>query len=143
MTSTGRVAARGQLPRTDTRCMYPTGMHGNRDWAPGGDKAHRTRAECAHQAPGCLSCWGGEGTKRRPNQVCTSVEYPKTGTARHAGPAPYRAAGSLSSVDGESTDTPVRGKPSVTGTLRVLPTQASDICLQHPSLPAARLNKQI
>ena len=67
------------------------------------------------------------------------VVYPKTGTAHNAGPAPYRAAGSLSSADGESTDTPVRGKPSEAGTRGVLPTH-SDVCLQRPALPAAGLN---
>ena len=46
---------------------------------------------------------GGEGTKRRPNRVRVFVENPNTGTTRHAGPAPWRAAWSLSSVDGEST----------------------------------------
>ena len=30
-----------------------------------------------------------------------------------------------------------RGKPSVTGTLQVLPTYAGDVYLQRPSLPAA------
>ena len=60
--------------------------------------------------------WPGEGTKRRRNQIRAFVEDPKTGTALNAGPARYRAAGSLSSVDGESTDTPVRGKPSEAGT---------------------------
>ena len=81
----------------------------------------------------------GEGTKRRHNRIRAFVEDPKTGTAFNAGPAPYRAAGSLSSVDGESTHTPVRGKPSVAGTRGVLPTQ-SDVCLQRPALPAAGLN---
>ena len=57
----------------------------------------------------------GESTKRRCNRILAFVEDPKTGTALNAGPAPYRAAGSLSSVDGESTDTPVPGKPSVAG----------------------------
>ena len=36
----------------------------------------------------------------------------------------------------ESTHAMSEGKPSVAGTLRVLPTH-SYICLQHPSLPAA------
>ena len=36
-------------------------------------------------------------------KVLSFVEDPKPGTAHHSGPAPYRAAGSLSSVDGEST----------------------------------------
>ena len=47
---------------------------------------------------------GGEGTKRRCCRVHAFVEDPKTGTARKAGPAPCRAAGSLSSVDGESSN---------------------------------------
>ena len=59
------------------------------------------------------------------------MEDLKAGTALAR---PYRAAGSLSSVDGESTDTPVRGKPSVAGTRRVLPTH-SGICLQRPAFP--------
>ena len=52
------------------------------------------------------------------------------------------AAWSLSSVDGESTHAKSGGKPSVAETLRVFPTHASDICLQGPSLPTARLNKR-
>ena len=67
------------------------------------------------------------------------MEDPKTGTALNAGPAPYRAAGNLSSVDGESTDTRERGKPSVAGTRGVLYTQ-SGIRLQRPALPVAGLN---
>ena len=77
----------------------------------------------------------GEDTTRRLNQIRVFVEDPKTGAALIAGPTPYRAAGSLSSVDGESTDTPVRDKPSVAGIRRVL-----HICLQRPALPAAGLN---
>ena len=57
---------------------------------------------------------GRHKTQAQPNPRFCGV--PKTGTALNAGPAPYRAAGSQSSVDGESTDTPVRGKPSVAGT---------------------------
>ena len=94
------------------------------------------------RAPKHLAAWAaqaGEDTTRRRNWILTFVEYPKTGTTLNAGPAPYRAAGSLSSVDGESTDTPVRGKPSVAGPRRVLPTH-SDVCLQRPALPAAGLN---
>ena len=62
------------------------------------------------------------------------------GSACNSGPAPCRAAWSLSNVDGESTHAVSRGKPSVARTLRVLPTHASDICLQCPSLPTAPLN---
>ena len=62
--------------------------------------------ECARQAPGCLSCSGREGIKRRHSGVRAFVEHPRAGTARNAGPAPYRAAGSLSSVDGEGSAPP-------------------------------------
>ena len=41
----------------------------------GREKARCTWGECAPQAPGCLSCSGREGTKRRPNRVCVFVEY--------------------------------------------------------------------
>ena len=107
-------------------------------WGRGGKR----RAAPGERAPKPLAAWtaqAGEGAKRRRNRIRAFVEDPKTGTALNAGPAPYRAAGSLSSVDGESTDTPVRGTPSVTGTRGVLPTH-SDICLQRPALPAAGLN---
>ena len=63
------------------------------------------------------------------------------GSACNSGHAPCRATWSLSSVDGESTCALNGDKPSVAGTLRVLPTHASGICLQCPSLPTARLNK--
>ena len=82
---------------------------------PRREKARRARGE-GSQASGCLNPQAGEVTTRRRKQVCPFVEDPKTGTALNAGPAPYREARSLSSVDGESTDTPVRGKPSVAGT---------------------------
>jgi len=44
-------------------------------------------------------------------------------------------------VNGESTHAMSGGKPSVAKTLGALPTQARYICLRHPSLPTARLNK--
>ena len=69
--------------------------------------------------PKPLAAWAaqaGEGTKRRCNRIRAFVEYPKTGTALNTGPATYKAAGSLSSVDGKSTDAPIRGKPSVART---------------------------
>ena len=126
--------ARVQILSTNTSSRHPTGVRwgcgGKRCDAPG-DSATKPLAARAAQA--------GEGTKRRRNQICAFVEYRKTGTALNAGPTPYRAAGSLSSVDGESTDTPVRGKPSVAGTWGVLSTH-SDVCLQRPALPVAGLN---
>ena len=57
------------------------------------------------------------------------------GSERNSGPAPWRAAWSLRSVDGESKQATSEGKPSVAGTLRVLPTHTSDICLQCPPSP--------
>ena len=111
---------------------------GGARWGCGG-KRHPASGE---RVPKPLAAWtaqAGEGTKRTCNQTRAFVEDPKTGTALNAGPAPYRAAGSLSSVDGESTDTPVRGKPSVTRTRWVLSTQR-DICLPLPALPIAGLN---
>ena len=83
LTSARRVALRDQLPRGDTQ-------H-SRDGTPAahpGKQANRTRevikrtthlGECAHQAPGCLSCSDqGRAQKRRPNRVCAFVEYPRT-----------------------------------------------------------------
>ena len=124
------VTTRGQLLRTNQAAGTRWGRGGKRQAAPG-ERACKPLASWAAQA--------GEGTKRRRNRIRAFVEDPKTGTALNAGPAPYRAAGSLSSADGESTDSPVRGKPSVAGTRRVLPTH-SDVCLQRPALPAAGLN---
>ena len=133
--ATRRVTARGQLLWTDASRRHPTG--GAR-WVCGG----KWRTASGERAPKPLAAWTAqarEGTKRRYNRIRAFVEYPKTGTAHNAGPAPYKAARSLSSVDGESTDTPVRGKPSVAGTQGVLFTH-SDICLQRPALPEAGLN---
>ena len=104
-----------------------------------GGKRHTAPGERAPKLRAAWTAQTGEGTKCRRNRIRAFVEDPKTGTALNAGPAPYRAAGSLSSVDGESTDTLVRGKPSVAGSPRVLPTHSS-ICLQSPALPAAGLN---
>ena len=126
----GRVAARGQLLWTNASHRHPTS--GAR-WIRGGKR----RAASGERAPKPLAAWtaqAGEGTRCRCNRIRA-----KTGTALNAGPAPYRAAGSLSSVDGESTDTRERGKPSVAGTRWVLPPH-SDVCLQRPALPVAGLN---
>ena len=83
--------ARTQLARAETEA-------GTR----GGEKARRTRGECARQTPGCLSRSDGEGTKRSRSFLSRAfVEHPRAGTALSAGPAPCRAAGSLSSVEGK------------------------------------------
>ena len=125
-----------QVPGSDLKTSRdPTGSarwaHGGKRRAAPGESVPKPLAARATQA--------GEGTKGRRNRIRAFVEDPKTGTALNAGPAPYRAAGSLSSVDGESTDTPVWGKPSVAGTRGVQSTH-SDVCLQRPALPVAGLN---
>ena len=94
--------ARDQLPRRGTRRTWPAraeteagAAEGIRRAAPGESALVKLLAAWAARA--------GEDTKRRPNQVCAFVDYLKTGTTRTSGPAPYRAAWSLSSVDREST----------------------------------------
>ena len=150
--------ARGQLLWAKESRRHPTrelhwGRRGKRHAASGESApkpldawaAHlggKRRAASGESVPKPLAAWttqAREGTKRRRNRICTFVKYPKTGTALNTRPAPYTAAGSLSIVDGESTDTPVWGKPSVAGTQWVLCIH-SDICLQRPALPVAGLN---
>ena len=84
----------------------------------------------------------GEDTKRMRNRIRAVVEDPKTGTALNAGPAPYRAAGSLSSADGESTDNPERGKPSVAGTRECSPHTAMSVCSARPPRSRTELNQR-
>ena len=91
--------------------VHPTSPPGNWGWNRGGDKAHCTQGECAHLAPGSLSCSdrGRHKTQAQPSLCLCGV--PKNlnlsslglGNAHNSGPAPCRAAWSLSSVDGEST----------------------------------------
>ena len=117
---TGRVAARGQLLWTDASLRHPTsGTHCGR----GGER----RASSGEGAPKPLAAWtaeAAEGTTRRRNRMRAFVGNPKTGPALNAGPAPYRAAGSLSSVDGEGSAPPPRGA-----------TEAANLN-QRPPLPA-------
>ena len=82
---------------------HPTKAGGNWGWDRQRDKSHCTRGECTHQAPVAWAAQAWESTKHRPNWVCAFVEYLKTGTARNAWPASYRASWSLNSVDGERT----------------------------------------
>ena len=109
--ATRRVAARGQLLRTNTSHWHPTCAR----WGQGG-KRHAAPGESAPKPLAARAAQAREGTKHRSNRICAFVEDPKSGTALNAWPAPYRAAGSLSRVDRESTDTPIRGKPSVART---------------------------
>ena len=136
MVDISRQEGRGQRPAPENKPSrrHPTGgtpwgRGGKRRAAPGervrkpladwaARRGRKRRAASRESAPKPLATWAaqaGEGTKHRCNRIRAFVEYPKTGTALSAGPAPYRAAGNLSSVDGESTDTLVRGKPSVAG----------------------------
>ena len=91
--------------------VHRTGVHGNWGWDCGGGKEHCTWGECVNQAPGCLSCWGRgrHKTQAQPSLLLCGVPENLNlsglglGSACNAGPAPCRAAWSLSSVDGEST----------------------------------------
>ena len=71
------------------------------------------------QAFGCLNCWGGEDATRKCNRIRAVVEDPKTGTALSAGPAPYRTAGSLSSVEGTAAPLPPRSARELATWVRV------------------------
>ena len=93
-----------------------------RDWGWGrrGQKVHRTRGECARQAPGCLSRSDGEGTKSRRSFLFRAfVEHRRTGTARSAGHAPYRTAGSLSSLEGKAAPATPRSGTELATRIRV------------------------
>ena len=58
-------------------------------------------------SPGCLSHSDGEGTKRRRSFLFRAfAEHPRAGTARSTGHVPYRAAGSLSSLEGKTAPVP-------------------------------------
>ena len=117
----------------------------------GWEKSRCTWGDCVCQAPGSLSCSdrGRHKTQAQPRlRLCGVPENTNLSGLGHLGKCmQLRArslscsAWSLSSVDGESTYAVSGGKPSVAGTLRALPTHASDTCLQRPSLPTG-LNKR-
>ena len=155
LTSAGRVTARDQLPRRDTRHTWncaPAAYPGN--WAAGMGEVIRCTAppeECALQAPGRLSCSDrGRTQNTGPTEsvpLCSTREPEPEWLRPGKWPRcrarfrqfPWRATWSLSSW--ESTHAVSRGKTSVVETLRTLPTHTSEICLQCSSLPTARLNK--
>ena len=109
----------------------PEETQGALDWRArkqagrGREKSRCTWRECASQAPGSLSCSDREGTKRRPNHktqaqlsllLCGVPENLNLsglglGSERNSGPAAFRAAWRLSSVDGESTHALSRANP--------------------------------
>ena len=93
----------------DTGRRHPTRAGGDWGWGCGGQKARRTRGECARQAPGCLSRSDREGTKSMCSILFRAfVEHSRAGTARSAGHAPYGTAGSLSSLEGKGAQAPPR-----------------------------------
>ena len=110
--------------------------------------------ECAHQAPGHQSRSDlGRAQNAGPTESASlwSTREPEPERLRPGKctqpracfrQSPCRATWSLGSVDRESTHAMSGGKPSVAQTLRVLPTHASEICLQGSSLPTAPLNNE-
>ena len=148
MISAGRVAARDQHPRRDTRCTGPARWETEVGTRREEVMLHLGRVRSSSSSFPELLHWGRHKTQAQlslnlcgvPENLNLSVLG--LGSARNSGPAPCRAAWSLSSVDRESTHAMSWGKPSVAGTLRVLPTRASDICLKCFSLPTAKLNKR-
>ena len=114
--------------RRDTGRRHPTSVGGDWGWRCRGQKAHAPdwrgwklrlgppRGEAAPH-PGRVrrsSSWLpellGQGRHKMQAQlfVLRFWELPRAGTARSAGHAPYRAAGSLSSVEGRATPAPPR-----------------------------------
>ena len=139
--------------------VHLTGVPGKWGWDCGRNKAHCIRGELSELLLKLLvvssSSWLSELLRRgrhkpqaQPSLGLCAV--PKNlnlsglglGSERNSGHTLCRADWSLSSVDGESTHAVSWGKPSVVGTLWVLTTHASDICLHCPSLPTAPLNNR-
>ena len=118
-------------------------------WDQGGDKPHCTWGECAHQAPGLLTCSDlGRAQNAGPIKSVPlwSTQEPeheqhRPGKCTQPRSVPCRATWNLSSVDWERTYSMSGDKPSMDQTLRGLPKPTSDIGLQCSSLPAAQLNK--
>ena len=118
-------------------------MRGNWGWDHGGEKAHRTGESASVKLLAAWATRAGKAQNAGPTESALLWNTRKLEPHATQGPLPpYRAAGSLSSVDGKSTHAREWGKPNVARTLRVLPAQAGDICLQRPSLPAAGLNQR-
>ena len=144
MTSAGRVAARNQLPRRDKRrttvvCVRKLrlGQGGRRRAAP---------RESVLKLPKLLGPGKAQNAGPTESAPLWRTREPEPERLRPGKCTPHRARSLESSLEPEQCRRGKhvrheRGKPSVAGTLRVLPTQVSDICLQRPSLPAARLNK--
>ena len=110
---------------------------------PGGD--------CTHQATGHLSCsdLGSHKTQAQPSlRLCGEPENQNlsgSDLGRTHNPGPASDSSWQINLEHEQCRLGKhrrheRGKPSVTETLRALPTHASDICLQYSSLPTEGLN---
>ena len=157
LTSTRTVGARDQLPRGDIQHTWDgtIAVHPGNQGA-GTREVIRFIAflgDCAHQEPGCLSCWDlGMAKNADPTESVSlwSTWEPEPEQLRPGKCMQpracfrqfrYRTTWSLSSVDQESTHAMSRGKPSVVQTLQALPIYTRDICLQCSSLTTAQLNK--
>ena len=140
----GRHQPRGSQPEIS----FPKQTQGTPDW-----RTRKLRLGCGGEGaphPGRVrqsSSWLPEllGRGRHKTQAQSSLCF--CGGPENWNRTQRRARSLQSSREPEQcrrgkAHTPERGKPSVAGTWGVLPTQAGDICLQRPSLPAARLNKR-
>ena len=156
LTSSRRVTAWDYLPRGDKRhtCDCALVAHpGN--WVVRTSEVHKTH--------------GWPGTERSPSAWSPEQHGRKKGTKHtaHLGLCPCGAPENLSGLDlgsawnaGSTWDSALAehpgvwavwtwevhitldcGKPSVSHLLKALPTHASSVCLQYPSLSAAQLNK--
>ena len=103
----GKVAARDQLPSRDTRPTRPACAETEAGTAEG--RRRTAPGESALVKLPELLQRGRHKTQAQPSlRLCGEPENLNVsglglGTARNSGPAPYRAAWSLSRVDGEST----------------------------------------
>ena len=156
LTCARSVTAWDQLPRGDTWHTWDSalmGHSGNHAAGPGRWLRHVAYlGQGACQASSHLSCSDlGRAQNAHPNRVWALAEYPRTWAALTWGG--HKMWGPLGTVPLQSTLKPkqwrhgkhtppwhVANKPSVVPTLQALPTHASNICLQCPSLPTTQLN---
>ena len=102
-----------------------------------------SRSDCDRQTPELLG--PGKGTKRMPNQTCASKGYLSTEPGRRRPERCMQPRAGLRWFPVEQHRAWVvcamsRGRPSGAETPRA---HATVICLQHPSLPTAWLNKWV
>ena len=89
----------------DTGRRHPTDVGGDWGWGRGGQKVHHTRGE-----------WHKKQAQLFVPCLCGT---PRAGTARSAGHAPYRTAGSLSSVERKAAPAPPRSATELATQIRV------------------------